>query len=128
MPMTQQAELIHTSNKIRGFIERLTRSQGHFDSERRSHPRFVYGMAIDARNVDDDFRPFGDVFQVVMRDVSEEGIGLFYSEPVFNRFLRLELPIPGDQPETLCSIIEVLRCKPMVSGIFDIGGKFVTLD
>jgi hypothetical protein len=90
--------------------------------ERREAPRLSVTFSARAVALDDQLRPVGDEFFLVVRNISATGLGLLSTTPVKSTFLAIELATDGG--ETLHVAIEVRRCQP-IGPCFDVGGRFV---
>jgi hypothetical protein len=113
--------VVETTPEISKIIKQLTLEEGAF-AERRREERYPVSIAIPAIAVDEKYRPLGEAFQVLTRDVSTRGISLIHTEPVKAQFLAIELPVPEGAKTQL--VIRVLRCRP-VERFYEIGGQFV---
>jgi hypothetical protein len=90
--------------------------------ERREAPRLSVTFSARAVALDDQLRPVGDEFFLVVRNISATGLGLLSTTPVNSTFLAIEFATDGG--ETLHVAIEVRRCQP-IGPCFDVGGRFV---
>ncbi len=115
---------LHSESTIIGFIEEIVRGVPMRPrEERRATPRYSIESIVDVQPLDDAFRPVGEPYRAITRDISMMGIGLLDSRPVHSKHLAVRLTRPDGK--TLSLIMEVLRCRP-TNTIYDIGGKFVT--
>ncbi len=117
-----RASFVHPPKAITAFVDQLTAGRNP-RRERHSEPRFTIAVVVEVQPVDDDFKPAGEAFQAVTRDISPSGIGITHNQSVESKFLALRLTNP--EGEQLQTAVEVLRCQ-QVGSMYDIGGKFVT--
>ena len=89
--------------------------------DRRGHPRHNFTVQVDVQQLDDDFKPSGEPFEAVTRDLSAIGIGLLHTRPVQSKHLQVTIKA-SDGPKRLT--VEVLRCES-IGRFYDIGAKFV---
>lgn len=110
---------------IQSFFSRFIDERKHHSADRRSESREHVSAPLALVPLADDFRPTGDPFQAIVRDVSGEGIGLFCRSPVDAEFLGVLLT-NGQAEEELLIVFRVWRCMPK-GNFYDVGGKFVTI-
>jgi hypothetical protein len=112
-----------TENLIR-FAHRTVanRNTAFSGDERRSEPRHAVAVPVLAIPLDKDFRPFGEPFIGISRDVSAHGIAIFHDEHVRAKHLVLEIADPSGEP--LRMILAVLRSE-RVGMFYEVAGKFV---
>ena len=117
-----RASFVHPPKAITAFVDQLT--SGIIPRrERGKEPRFTIAVIVEAQPVDDDFKPSGEAFKAVTRDISSKGVGITHNRSVRAKFLALQLTSPTG--ERLQTAVEIVRCQ-QVGSIYDIGGKFVT--
>lgn len=88
--------------------------------DRRAHPRAVYTGRVGIQGVAPGEPEIG-----YARDLSRGGIAFLTTLPLRLGMRVLDLP-QGDRP-ALRVRAEVLRCVPIVDGIYDIGARFLGL-
>jgi hypothetical protein len=91
-------------------------------AERREAPRLSVTFAARAIALDRAMQPTGNEFVVIVRNISETGLGLLSMMPVDSRYLAVEMAT--ESGELLLVAIEVLRCQA-IGPCFDIGGPYV---
>lgn len=70
-------------------LQEIAKPNSHF--KKRKEPRYARSLSISVQPLDDDFRPDGDSFWLVSRDISLKGIGLISSDPIVHSHVRVGL-------------------------------------
>jgi hypothetical protein len=107
-----------------GLVEDLTQRQSNeIDQERRKHPRVRVGCPAYATPLDDKFEKVADAYVVVVRDISDGGIALFFlsSRPFPYEFMRVDIPV-GDV--MLRAVAEVLQ-RDRSDCFHEVAGRFL---
>jgi anti-sigma regulatory factor (Ser/Thr protein kinase) len=104
---------------ITGLLERLQAEEGTGD-ERRIHPRAVYTGRIGIAGGPATEPTFG-----FARDLSRGGIAFLTTGPL--ELAERVLSLPQADAHPLGVVVQVLRCVPIMEGIFDVGARFVDL-
>lgn len=87
-------EFFLTAQQLRVTLEpdeRLSNNGPQDGHDYRSHRRTLRSISVSIQPLDDDFRPCENVFWVVSRDVSQQGMGLISHEPFAHKYVRLGL-------------------------------------
>lgn len=105
------------SRAIDTMLEQLSNSAVRPD-ERRIHPRAAYTarIRIDVPGHEATIFGFG-------RDLSKGGIAFLTSTPLPLENVTLTLPRPDG--ERLRIVARIVRCHQLMSGVYDVGGRFV---
>ena len=91
--------------------------------ERRVSLRYPIALPVIATVLDDEYRPVGETFRAVTRDLSTKNLCIYHSQPVTAKYLELQLARRiGD--ERLRVLLEVVRCED-AGPFFEIGGRFL---
>ena len=106
------------------FVQRLTADAPQYEGpERRSEPRWGVVMLVPAVPVDAQLNPAGEESIGISRDLSMQGMSLYFFTPIpVKSLLAVELRAPDGN--TIQAVLEVLRCRADGSA-FDIGGRFL---
>ncbi len=72
------------------LIQELTTGDQPHDSRRR-HRREPKSISLRIQPLDLDYRPDGEPFWAVSRDISHKGLGFVNPEPVVHEFVRIGL-------------------------------------
>jgi hypothetical protein len=87
--------------------------------ERRRAKRYPLKVVAMATPLDEEFRPTGEAFPVLTRDISSQGIGLVHSRPLDMKYVDLDLI--GPDGRQLRITVEVLRCNRFLCGDTETG-------
>lgn len=109
-----------------GLVEELTRRQTTANEapvERRKHPRVRVGCPAYVTPLDDQLQQVADAYVVVVRDISDGGISLFFlsSRPFPYDYMRVDIPV-GDV--MLRAVAEVLT-RERSDSFHEIAGQFL---
>ena len=85
-----RASLAAPSRELQNYVAQQKSDDGQFE-ERRDATRRTVSQSIAVQALDEQYRPQGDPFLAISRDVSRQGIALIHSEPINSGFLALEL-------------------------------------
>ena len=91
--------------------------------ERRSEDRQRLVIPVMVTPFDSEWRPAGDMFHAVTRDMSASGIGLIATRSVHSPFFGL-LTRSLTSCEDMLVIVQPTRCRH-VGFYYDIGGKII---
>lgn len=91
---------------------------------RRAEPRESVSIPVEAVELDDDFMPLSDPIHMVTRDISTGGMGMFHTQRLSAKYLRLQFSSPFSL-ESFSVIGRVEHCTPC-GKYFIIGCAFVT--
>ena len=116
-----RARLTPPSSDVAEFASRLVPGT-YTGKERRATVRCPFVLAIPALPLDEAFKPAGEPFMIMSRNISSGGIGLVSRAPV--RVKNLLLDLSARDGKHMQIIAELTRCRS-VDGFYDIGGKFV---
>jgi hypothetical protein len=112
---------MHSAEKMAEVINHLN-SGRDVKSDRRASPRYSIRIAVPTLPIDDCFRPMGEPFVMMSRNISMGGIALMHTRPIVAEFLAVELPIAVDEQTQL--VMQVLHTRK-IDGAYEYGGKFV---
>lgn len=90
--------------------------------ERRLHRRYVKPLPVAATPVDVNNYAIGARFDTIARDISAGGVCLLHNEPVDAK--RLAIDIGSPQGLQVRLLLEVLRCRRVEEGYYEIAGRF----
>ena len=85
-----RSQLQQPFTAIADFVTRLESQQDSHD-EKRAVVRRALGQPVAVMPLDEQFRPIGDCFLAVTRDVSQQGIAVVHTRPVEADYLAVEL-------------------------------------
>ena len=116
------ARMQQPSEAIADFLSHLEAQQDPTE-ERRSSERRTLSQAVAVMPVDDQFRPAGDCFMAVARDVSRQGIAIVHTNSVEADYLALELACASGKK--LQVAMQVARRRE-VGDYYECAGPFLT--
>ena len=123
MSVSNMASLRHPPEVVVSFVNRLMDDHHPHDKpERRARPREPIAIPVSAQPLDANFRPTGDVFAAVTKDISTGGIGVIHSEQIVARYLQIE--IATQDGEEMSLLAQVKHCTPY-GPHYHIGARFV---
>lgn len=91
-------------------------------AEKRRSLRVPQEMVVPAVVLSDDFVPVGDSFQVVVANLSLEGIGLLHEGRIDAEYVVLQLTPCGKAQIQV--VVRLVRSLALGSSIYEIGGEF----
>lgn len=90
--------------------------------EKRQHLRYTLGLPGTVMPLDERFEPLSDGFEVVVRDLSTGGAGLYHTRSITAPFLALQIQVSGGK--SLKMIGQVMRCRAQ-GRLYEVGCRFV---
>jgi hypothetical protein len=97
--------------------------QPYEGKEQREKARRRLTMPVAVMPVDDGFKPVGVPVLLTTRDISLSGICLLHDQPLWPKYLVVDLPARNLQ-NSIQLVVEVVRCRA-VGDLFEIAGRFV---
>lgn len=104
---------------VRQFLERDKPAEF---LESRQHQRFAIAKVAIAVPLDEDFERLDDGFEVVVRDISTGGVGLYHTRAITAPYLAVQ--IRSDVNSTLSMVAKVMRCESQ-GRLYLVGCQFV---
>lgn len=92
-------------------------------SNRRRSKRIMQSIAVPAVDLGEGFAPEGDAYQVMVANLSKEGIGIVHDGPIDTEFLAVELTPLKEAP--LQVIVHLVRQRQLDPIYYVIGGEFM---
>jgi anti-sigma regulatory factor (Ser/Thr protein kinase) len=110
----------NVQQELESLLDQLTETTARGD-ERRLHPRAVYTAPIEIQMVGNGSSQIG-----FARDLSKGGISFLCSTalPLENALLTL----PRRDAEPLRIAAHIVRCRQLMSGVYEIGASFVEVE
>ncbi len=94
-------------------------------SNRRRSQRIAQSIAVPAVDLGQGFSPEGDAYQIMVANLSKEGIGIVHDGPIHAEFLAVELT-PSDSDEApLQVIVHLVQQRQLDPIYYVIGGEFM---
>ena len=116
-----RSRLIQPSEAVAEAITKLA-GEPYKGPERRAAPRRSFVAEVPVIPVDDHFRPLGDPFLVLTRDISSRGLSFVHNQAIYTKHLVVELPAGSGKGIQVA--VEIVRCRA-IGSLYEIGGKFV---
>jgi len=96
------------------------------DDPHAAEPCYFHPMSIIIQPIDESFRPTGDHYTAVMREISQNGIAILSTRQISERYLSVLLKNPHrEEMEIVAAVAEVICSEPDEQGVFDVVGRFV---
>lgn len=111
------------SNKIRKEVARLAaRAEAVLANNLRRSERVNQSLVVPAVKLDGGLNPFGKSFQLMVANVSREGVGIVHHEPLDAEYLALKLPLDNDEPIQV--VARIVRERELKKPMREFGGEF----
>lgn len=111
------------SNKVRKEVARLAaRAEAAQAENQRRSDRETHSLVVPAVKLDASLNPFGKSFQVMVANVSREGVGMVHSEPIESEYIALKLPL--DKEEPIQVVARLVRERELKEPLREFGGEF----
>lgn len=103
------------------FVKRQIRDAPvSYGAERRMEERYLMLVPVLAQPLDAEFRPMGEPFLAVTRDISRGGIGLVHSHPIRSPMVSLRMSLAGEEVKV---VAKVKWCEAL-GPYYYLGGEF----
>ncbi|MAT71096.1 MAG: hypothetical protein CMJ58_16400 [Planctomycetaceae bacterium] len=113
------------TKETRSEIIRLAGDDGQNDfSEKRASPRIAVALLAAGVELDKAFYPISPTFQMMITNVSAEGIGMVSVGRLSSPFIALKMR-SSYRAEPIQVIVEIVRQRELRSPYTEIGGRFV---
>jgi len=94
----------------------------HLD-QRRSE-RISKSLAVPAVQLDSNFTPMGNAFQIMVANLSPEGVGMVHDQPIEAEHLCLEFSPTSQSPIQI--LVRLVRQRELTPPYNELGGLFLT--
>ncbi|MGI9430065.1 MAG: PilZ domain-containing protein [Bythopirellula sp.] len=91
------------------------------DNQRRSE-RVTHSLVVPAVKLDAGLNPVGQTFQVMVANVSREGVGLVHNELIDSEFIAMRLPLDDEEPIQV--VARLVRERELKKPLREFGGEF----
>lgn len=105
------------------LVESVDRNTQPEVSERRRSERTPQSIVAPAVRLGEGLCPVGKPFNIVIANISKEGVGLLHSDRLFPSRLAIQLPSSDRAPIQL--IVQVVRDRPLGYPFYEVGGEFL---
>lgn len=106
----------------RQVVSLAHRSADAIGNEKRRSTRVARTLVVPAVRLGPGFVPTGMSFQLMVANLSCEGIGLVHSSAIDAEYIALELGSGNGEPIQV--IVRIVRQKELESPFYEIGGEF----
>ncbi len=111
------------SNKLRREVARLAeRSNTGADNENRGSERVSHSLVIPAVKLNASLNPMGNTFQVMVANVSREGLDMVCQGRIDSEYVALKLPLDEEEPVQV--VVRLIREQELHSSLREFGGEF----
>lgn len=93
-------------------------------SECRRSPRFPKSVVVPAIRIGDDGNPKGQPLNVLVVNLSAEGVGLVHSDRFIEKRLAIEFPSTGEE-YPIQMVVRIVRHRSLTYPFFEVGGEFL---
>jgi hypothetical protein len=108
----------------RAVVSRIAaKSRREVDRERRRSRRVSQSLVVPAVALGSNLNPIGSPMQLMVANISPEGIGLVHSRPITRELIVVEL-MPVDRAPVQV-IVKLVWCRPLQGHLYESGGRFV---
>jgi hypothetical protein len=116
-----RSRLVQPPQAIAEFLHRL-KDESRGREDRRQAARCWMVTHVAAVPVDKEFRPVGEPFMAVTRNISTRGLALVHTRAVESELVVVELTTGSGSAIQL--VMRVARCRPM-GRFYEVAGPFV---
>lgn len=111
------------SNKLRREALKLAeRAEAALADDQRRSERVLHSLVVPAVKLDASMNPFGKSFQVMVANISREGVGMVHSGPIDSEYIALKLPLDDDEPIQV--VARIVRERELKKPLREFGGEF----
>ncbi len=111
------------SPKVRREVVKLAeRAAAEIADEHRRSERISQSLVVAAVKLNAGLNPEGPSFQVMVANVSQEGIGLVHNDVIDAEYIALKLPLGGGEPIQV--VVRLLRKRELQTPLREYGGEF----
>ena len=111
------------SPKVRREVAKLAeRAAAAIENNHRRSERISQSLVVPAIKLNEGLNPEGYSFQVMVANVSREGIGLVHNESIDSEFIALKLTL--DDQEPIQVVVRLVRERELQPPLREIGGEF----
>ena len=111
------------SPKVRREVAKLTeRAAAAIANNHRRSERISQSLVVPAVKLNDGLNPEGNSFQVMVANISREGIGLVHNEAIDTEYIALKLSF--DENEPIQIVVHLVRKRELQLPLREYGGEF----
>lgn len=111
------------SAKVRREVARMAEraEAANVENQRRSE-RTTQSIVVPAIKLNASMNPFGRSFQVMVADVSREGVRIVHNASIESEYIALKLPL--DEEEPIQVVARLVRERELKKPLREFGGEF----
>src|SRR5947209_8481531 len=102
------AQLPEPPAQLIEYVARRQGEEGHGD-ERRAHPRYAMSVPVTVIPLGPGFKPTGEPFQGVTRDISVKSVALLHTKRMDEDSFVVHFKGPDEQPSIF--LAQTIRCR-----------------
>ncbi len=111
------------SSRIRKEVARLAeRAEAEIANNQRRSERVNQSLVVPAVKLDASLNPFGRSFQVMVANVSREGVGIVHNDAIDSEFIAMNLPLDDEEPIQI--VARLVRERELKKPMREYGGEF----
>ena len=111
------------SRKLRREVMKLAeRAAAAIENNKRRSERTPHSLVVPAVKLDAGLNPVGQTFQVMVANVSREGVGIVHNERIDAQYIALRLPLDDEEPIQV--VARLVRERELKKPLREFGGEF----
>ncbi len=111
------------STKIRREVAKLAeRAAASIACNQRRSERTPESLVVPAVKLNSGLNPVGQSFQLMVANVSREGIGIVHNAPIEAEYIALKLALDDNEPIQV--VVRIVRERELQTPLREFGGEF----
>ena len=111
------------SPRLRREVMKLAeRAKAAIENNQRRSERVPQSLVVPAVKLDAGLNPVGPTFQVMVANVSREGLGMVHNERIESDYVALRLPLDDEEPIQV--VARLVRERELRKPLREFGGEF----
>ena len=104
-------------------IQLASRPVSAVHREMRRSERVAQSLVVPAIRLNNGFVPMGGSFQVMVANLSGEGVGLVHDGPIDSDYIAIEFSPTSQSPIQV--VVQLVRQRELTPPYYELGGEFV---
>lgn len=104
-------------------VQLASRPVSHRHLDMRRSERVAQSLVVPATRLSRGFVPVGDPFQLMVANLSVEGVGMVHDAPIDSEFIAVEFSPRSQSPIQV--IVRIVRQRELTAPYFELGGEFL---
>ncbi|MGI9430493.1 MAG: hypothetical protein ACR2NM_17665 [Bythopirellula sp.] len=100
-----------------------SRPVGNAHREMRRSERIAQSLVVPAIQLSNGLVPIGEPFQIMVANLSGEGVGMVHDEQIDSDYIAIEFQPTSQSPIQV--IVQLVRQRELFPPYYEIGGEFV---